>query len=503
MSEILAQLFQGFTVALDPINIFAVVVGGIMGVIVGGLPGLGSVAGVALLLPLTFKMNPTTAVIMLAGIYYGNMFGGSISAILLNIPGDSPAVMTAVDGYQLARQGKAGKALYTAFFASFIGGMIGAVILTFLGPALAFVGLRFGPAEFTSLILFALMSVGWLLGENPAKGIIATGIGLLLSTIGVDMIQGLPRFTFGMVNLTAGIPFIPTVIGIFGFAQVLKLLSAGYEIGQTTMVTARLSIRDSFLSIKEWAEVSFTIVRGSLIGFFVGLLPGSGATMASFMAYIAEMRLNKHPERLGKGALAGVAAPESANNAASMGAFAPLLSLGIPGSGTTAILLGGLMMWGLAPGPLLFKEAPEFVWGLMASMYVGDIAVLLLCVLLVPFLAYIPRVPKAILAPTTIALCVLGSFSVNNSIFDIWFMVFMGVVGYFMDRLQFPTPPLVLALVLAPRLQTAFRQALMISPGGSPTIFITKPISLAFLLAAIVMVTLPMLIKKRKDSPSA
>jgi putative tricarboxylic transport membrane protein len=269
------------------------------------------------------------------------------------------------------------------------------------------------------------------------------------------------------------------------------------------MVTARLSIRDSLLSIKEWAEVSFTVVRSSLIGFFVGLLPGSGATMASFMAYIAEMRLNKHPERLGKGALAGVAAPESANNAASMGAFAPLLSLGIPGSGTTALLLGGLMMWGLAPGPLLFREAPEFVWGLMASMYVGDIAVLLLCVLLVPFLAYIPRVPKAILAPTTIALCVLGSFSVNNSIFDIWFMVFMGVVGYFMDRLQFPTPPLVLALVLAPRLQTAFRQALMISPGGSPMIFITKPISLAFLLAAIVMVTLPVLIKKKKDSPSA
>lgn len=223
--------------------------------------------------------------------------------------------------------------------------------------------------------------------------------------------------------------------------------------------------------------------------------------MASFMAYIAEMRLNKHPERFGKGALAGVAAPESANNAASIGAFAPLLSLGIPGSGTTALLLGGLMMWGLAPGPLLFKEAPEFVWGLIASMYVGDMVVLLLCVLLVPFLAYIPRVPKAILVPTTIALCVLGSFSVNNSIFDIWFMVFMGVVGYFMDRLQFPTPPVVLALVLAPRLQTAFRQALMISPGGSPMIFITKHISLAFLLAAIVMVVLPMLIKKRKDSP--
>lgn len=502
MSEIFAQLLYGFTTALDPINIFAVVVGGIMGIIVGGLPGLGSVAGVALLLPLTFKMNPTTAVIMLAGIYYGNMFGGSISAILLNIPGDSPAVMTAVDGYQLARQGKAGKALYAAFFASFIGGMIGAVILTFLGPALAFVGLRFGPAEFTTLILFALMSVGWLLGENPAKGVMATGIGLLLSTIGVDMIQGLPRFTFGMVNLTAGVPFIPTVIGIFGFAQVLKLL-IGRKESQAMTVTARISIRDSFLSIKEWAEVAFTIVRCAFIGFFVGLLPGSGSTMASFMAYIAEMRLNKHPERLGKGALAGVAAPESANNAASIGAFAPLLSLGIPGSGTTALLLGGLMMWGLTPGPLLFREAPEFVWSLMASMYVGDAVVLAICVLLVPFLTYIPRIPTAILAPTTTALCILGSFSVNNSIFDIWFMLFMGIVGYFMDRLQFPTPPLVLALVLAPRLQTAFRQALMTSPGGSLKIFIMKPISLAFLLATVVVIVLPVLINKKRGNPPA
>jgi len=498
MSEIFVQLLQGFTVALDPINIFAVVIGGLMGVVVGGLPGLGSVAGVALLLPLTFKMNPTTAVIMLAGIYYGNMFGGSISAILLNIPGDSPAVMTAIDGYQLSRQGKAGKALYAAFFASFIGGMIGAVILTFLGPALAFVGLRFGPAEFTSLILFALMSVGWLLGDNPVKGIMATGIGLLLSTIGVDMIQGLPRFTFGMVNLTAGVPFIPTVIGIFGFAQVLKLL-VGHGKSQTTALTARISIRDSLLSVKEWAEISFTIVRNGIIGFFVGLLPGSGSTMASFMAYIAEMRLNKHPERMGKGALAGVAAPEAANNAASIGAFAPLLSLGIPGSGTTALLLGGLMMWGLTPGPLLFKEAPEFVWSLMASIYLGDAVVLILCVLLVPFLTYIPRVPTAILAPTTIALCVLGSFSVSNSIFDVWFMLFMGVVGYFMNRLDFPTPPLALALVLAPRLQTAFRQALMIS-GGSPMIFITKPISLAFLVAAVVMMIFPMLVKKKKDN---
>jgi putative tricarboxylic transport membrane protein len=499
--DILSNLVTGFGQALLPVNIFFALAGGVMGVIVGALPGLGSIAGVALLLPLTFKLNPTSAIIMLAGIYYGNMFGGSISAILINIPGDSPAVMTALDGNQLAKQGRAGQALFMAFSASFFGGLIGIIILTVLGPFLAFVGLKFGPPEFAALIVLALTSIGWLLGDNPIKGVLAGASGLLIATIGVDMIEGLPRFTFGLVGLSSGVPFIPFVIGLFGLAQVVLMLAHPEEFrADETQPSTRLSLRSSLPSVKDWAASAWTILRSAVLGFYIGLLPGSGATTAAFLSYVAEKRLSKHPERLGQGAIEGVAASEAANNAASMGAFAPLLSLGIPGSGTTAILLGGLMMWGLTPGPLLFREAPEFVWGLIASMYVGNLLAAITCIVAIPVLVYVLRVPRAVMAPVIVVICILGAYSVNNSIFDLWVMLFSGVLGYFLNRLKFPIPAMVLSVVLGPRLMTSIRQSFMMSHGAA-SIFITRPISLTLLLLAVLLTAGPAIagvIRKRR-----
>jgi putative tricarboxylic transport membrane protein len=315
------------------------------------------------------------------------------------------------------------------------------------------------------------------------------------------MIQGQPRFTFGLVNLSAGVPFIPFVIGLFGLSQVMLMLARPEEFTGGEQLYQKLSLKDSLLAWAEWLRCAWTIVRSAVLGFYIGLLPGSGATTAAFLSYIAAKRLSKHPERLGKGALEGVAASEAANNAASIGAFAPLLSLGIPGSGTTAILLGGLMMWGLTPGPLLFKEAPQFVWGLIASMYVGNLLVALTCILSIPFLIYVLKVPRSALAPIIVTVCILGAYSVNNSVFDLWVMVFAGLLGYFMNRFSFPIPALVLSLVLGPRLQTSIRQSFMISH-GSAAIFLTRPISLTLLLIAVFLTLLPALSAWHKKRPA-
>ncbi|WP_347487773.1 tripartite tricarboxylate transporter permease [Desulfoscipio sp. XC116] len=500
--DIINQLMLGFSQALLPFNILMAFLGGAMGVIVGALPGLGSVAGVALLLPLTFKMDPTAAIIMLAGIYYGNMFGGSISAILINIPGDSPCVMTALDGNQLAKKGRAGHALFMAFTASFFGGLLGIVTLTVVGPALASLGLKFGPAEFTALILMALTSIGWLLGDNPIKGVISAAVGLLIATIGTDLIEGMTRFTFGSANLASGVSFIPMVIGLFGLSQVMLMIARPNEFPIDKV--PKVSLRNSIPPVGEYLRGLWTSLRSGVLGFYIGLLPGSGATTAAFLSYIAEKRLNKHPERLGKGALEGVAASEAANNAASIGSFAPLLSLGIPGSGTSALLLGGLMMFGLMPGPLLFSEAPEFVWGLIASMYVGNFLVALTCILAIPLFVYILKIPRAVMAPVIVSICILGSYSVNNNMFDLWVMLFFGFIGYFMNRFQFPIPALILSVVLGPRLMTSMRQAFMISH-GEIGIFFTSTISLTLIIITVALIAFPTLnafLKKRKAAAS-
>jgi putative tricarboxylic transport membrane protein len=490
--ENLQLLLSGFGTALTVQNLLAAIFGGLIGIVVGAMPGLGSLTGVALLLPLTFKMDPTTGIIMLAAIYYANMFGGSFSAILINIPGDSPAVMTALDGYPLTQQGRAGKALFTASFSSFIGGTIGIILLTALGPVLARIGLAFGPAEQASLILFALTSIGWLLGDDPLKGLLTTTFGLMLATIGVDQQLGQIRFTFGSVNLLSGVSFIPMVIGMFGFSQVMEMMLCKNDYDE--LACTKLTIKESLLKGFEIKSIIPTVFRSGFLGNFVGLLPGAGATTGSFFAYILEKKVGRERKNLGKGVISGVAAAEAANNAAAAGAFAPLLALGIPGSGTAAVLLGGLMMWGLRPGPLLFKEASDFVWGLIASMYIGNVIVFIVSLAIIPFLVKLLRIPTAILTPLIAVICIVGSYSVNNSMFDVWFMLIAGIIAYLFKTFDYPIAPLLLAFVLTPRLEQTFRQAFELS-NGNPAIFFKSPIALTFIVLIVAFVVSPLVLK--------
>lgn len=487
-----AMLFEGFSIAFQFSNLIAALIGSVLGIIVGAMPGIGAVTGVSLLLPMTFKLNPTTAIIMLAGIYYGNMFGGAYSATLLNIPGDSPAVMTALDGYQLTRQGKAGKSLFAGNLASFIGGTIGIIFLTIFGPLLAEIGLKFGPAEVAMLIFLALTSIGWLLGDDPVKGLIASGIGVLISTIGIDGASGLPRFSFGNMNLISGISFIPLVIGMFGFSQVMEMMLPSTETFDSSL--QKLSLRESILDRSEIKRILLPSLRSSVLGNFIGFLPGAGGTTASFLAYVLEKKVGKNKDLMGKGAIEGVAASEAANNAAAAGAFVPLLALGIPGSATTAVLLGGLMMWGLRPGPLLFETNPDFVWGLISSMYIGNIVCLLAGMAIIPFLMSFLKIPKKVMAPIIVVICLVGAYSVNNNMFDVWFMIFAGIGAFYLKKLDFPIPPILLAFVLAPRFEISIRQALAIS-NGNAMIFLQKPISLGLLIFTFALLVSPLVMK--------
>ncbi|MCG7601090.1 tripartite tricarboxylate transporter permease [Halomonas sp. McH1-25] len=498
--DILQSLLQGFATSLSFSNILAALIGAGLGIVIGAIPGLGSVTGVALLLPLTFQMDPITGIIMLGALYYGCMYGGSYSAILLNIPGDAPAVVTALDGYPLSQKGLAGKALFTANLSSFIGGTVGIIMLTFLGPVLAKVGLLFGPAEIAALILLALCSIGWLLGDNPGKGLISTFLGILLSTIGLGLAFGQPRFTFDSMYLLNGISFIPLVIGMFGFSQVLDMMVNRIN---TSGLTDKLGLRDSLLDRKEVLRVLPVSLRSGVLGNLVGILPGAGATTGSFLAYVMEKKVGRRGQDLGKGEIEGVAASEAGNNAAAAGSFAPLLSLGIPGSGTSAVLLGGLMMWGLQPGPLLFQQNADFVWGLISSMYLGNVMAVLAALAIIPFLVKLLRVPHAILIPVIAVVCVVGSYSVNNSMFDVWFMLGSGVVAYFMSVAKYPVAPLLLAFVLTPRLETSLRQALDISR-GDPMIFFNSPIAVTLLSLILLFVLYPLakslFLRSRKKS---
>ena len=485
-------LLNGIMTAFEPINLLAAFSGAIMGLLVGAIPGIGSLAGTALLLPLTFKMNPTAAIIMLSALYYSNMYGGSFSAILLNIPGDSPAVMTALDGHPLAKQGKAGKALFIAIVSSFVGGMIGIVLLSILGPILSNVGLLFGPVEMTSLYIFALTSIGWLLGEQPIKGLIMTMLGVLLATVGVDAHLGQARFTFNNVNLLSGISFIPLVIGSFGLSQVFETINSGNKAAELEI--KKITLKESMLSKQEMKTIAPVAIRSGLLGTFVGLLPGSGATAAAFISYIFQSKVSKDPSSFGKGNIEGLAAAEAANNAASIGSFAPMLTLGIPGSGTSAILLGGLMMWGLRPGPLLFTESPDFVWGLIGSMYIGNIICLFVAALCVPFLMNILKVPKQIMIPVITIISVVGTYSVNNSMFDVFLMIGVGVSAYALILAKYPLAPMLLAFVLTPRLETSIRQSFDIGKSDI-SIFIQKPISLGLLICTVIFIFAPIVVK--------
>jgi putative tricarboxylic transport membrane protein len=497
--EVFQSLISGFSVALTFENFLAALIGAILGIVVGGLPGLGAVTGVALLLPLTFNMDPTTGIIMLAGIYYGCMYGGSYTAILVNIPGESSAITTALDGYPLAKKGLAGKALFTSNMSSFIGGTIGIIFLSFMGPFLAKIGLLFGPPEIACIILLALFSISMLFGENRRKGLIAAFVGILLATIGVDAMTGQSRFTFGELNLLSGISVIPLIIGMFGFAQVIELMAQKVNAND---VNAKITLKESFLNKKEMKRIFFPSVRTGILGSFVGIIPGAGATTGSMFSYILEKRIGKNRKEMGKGALEGVAASESGNNATAVGAFAPMLSLGIPSSGTTAVLLSGLIMWGLQPGPMLFKSNPDFVWGLISSMYIGNIISLLASLAIIPLLIYFIRIPNAILIPIITILCIIGGYTEQNNMFDVWVVLVAGAIAFIMSIYHYPIAPLLMAFVLTPMFETSIRQSFNIS-NGDPSIFLRGPITITVLMLVVLLLISPIfkkLLKKKNNN---
>lgn len=487
--ENIELLIKGFAIALTPLNIGAAFLGAILGLVVGAMPGIGSLAGVALLLPLTYKFNPTTAIIMLGALYYSNMYGGSFSAILLNIPGDSPAVMTALDGYPMAKKKKRpGQALFTANMASFLGGSIGIIILTFAGPALADIGLKFGPSEMTAILLIAMTSISWLVGENPIKGILITMLGILVASIGMDTLSGAPRYDFGNMYLLGGIPFTPFVIGTVGFSQVISLINERNK-PIDEKVDSKLSIKGSMLTRHDFKRLLPPAIRSGFLGTFVGVLPGAGATTGSFMGYAMQKKF-KNEEPLGTGAIEGIAACEAANNAAAAGAFAPLLALGIPGSGTGAVLLGGLMMWGLNPGPLLFQNEPDFAWGLISSLFLSNIITLAIAIMVIPFLTKIITVPTRYMIPIITVVCVVGAYSTTYSMFGVFVMLVSGIISYLLQKNDYPSAPMLLAFVLAPLLESNMRKSFMIS-GGSLSIFFTRPITLFLVLIFLALIIVP------------
>lgn len=491
MLETLQNLLMGFSVATSITNILAALLGAILGLLVGAMPGIGSLTGVALLLPITFKFNPVTAIIMLGAIYYANMFGGAYSAILINVPGDSPAIMTAMDGYAMAKRGEAGKALQISNITSFVGGVIGTVILVFLGPSLATMGLKFGPSEMAAMMLVAMTSISWLVGENPVKGVVATCLGMMIATMGVDGITGNVRYDFGNVYLLGGINFIPLVIGFIGLAQVFEMAEGRSE-AQPIISEEKMGIRGGLLSRSDIRRITGPTVWSSLFGTFVGFLPGAGATTASFLSYAMQKKFGKNEEELGTGAIEGLAAAEASNNAAAAGAFGPLLSLGIPGSGTTAVLLGGLMLWGLNPGPMLFASEPEFAWGLIASLFISNLVALFIAMISIPLMAKVIRVPTGVMIPAIVTICFVGAYATTNSMFGVVIMIIGGILGYLFQKNDYPVAPLLLAYVLSSSLEINVRRALVISK-GSLSIFFTRPITLVLMIVFFIFILTPVI----------
>jgi len=436
---------------------------------------------VAILIPITFGMNPTTAIITMAGVYYGAMFGGATTSILLNVPGESASVMTCIDGHELAKQGRPGPALGMASMSSFTGGTFAVVLLTFLAPPLASFAVSFGPPEYFALTFMGLTLVTSLGGDSPLKGIISGILGLLVACIGIDAQSGVARFTFGIMYTLDGIGFIGVAVGLFALSEILENMEAPME---TMISKTKLRFRTLFPNLQDWKNSWVTIIRGSFIGFFIGILPGAGATIASFMSYAAAKKFSKRPEKFGTGAIEGVAAPESANNAAAGGAMVSLLTLGIPGSATTAVLLGALLIHGMRPGPLLFSSNPEFVWGLIASMYIGNVMLIIQNMPMIGLWVRMLKVPYKILMPLIITISAVGVFATDNNIADVWVMVIFGVLGYIMRKMKYPAAPLVLALVLGPMVEMSLRQSLTISH-GNVGIFFTRPISAVLSVFAI------------------
>jgi putative tricarboxylic transport membrane protein len=488
MLESLHHLLDGFAIATTADNLFYCLIGAIVGTIVGVLPGLGPIAGIALLIPATYGLNATSAIIMLAGIYYGAMYGGSTTSILINVPGETASVITCIDGYQMAKKGRAGQALAIVAIGSFVAGTLGIFGLVFLAPPLAEAALAFGPPEFFSLMVFGFIVLSNVTGKSLLKSLMMAVVGLIIGTVGLDPVTGLARFTFGSTYLLGGIEFVAVAIGLFGIGEVLANVAQPAETLEQKVLVPRL--RDLYPTLQDLKQSIGAILRGAGIGFGVGLVPGPAPVIATYASYKVEKAVADHPEEFGKGAIQGVAGPESANNSACQAAFIPLFVLGIPFAPPTAILLGALLIHGVTPGPMMISQHPQLFWGVIASMYIGNFILLLLNLPFVPLFANILRTPKKVLLPLVILFCITGMYTVNNSVADIWTMLAFGAMGYLMQKWDYSGAPLLLALVLGPKMEVAFRQALMISH-GSFSIFTQRPVSLIFLLATLLFLVMP------------
>lgn len=485
--DIAAGLVHGFAVALQPVNLWWCFVGVLLGTVVGILPGLGPPATIAMLLPLTALMNPAGAIIMLAGIYYGAKYGGSTTSILLNVPGESASVVTCIDGYQLARKGRAGPALGIAAIASFIAGTFGVLALMLVAPPLARLALAFSSPEYFALMTLGLAMVVLLAGRSMVKALLAMLLGLWLAGIGTDVFTSTSRFTFGRMELLSGIDFVVVAIGVFAIGEVLVNMEAREE---PQALPVPKGLRNLLPNMQDMRDCRFAFANGSIIGFLIGVLPGAGSTIASFISYGVEKAFSRRRGEFGTGVIEGVAAPEGANNSETGGALVPLLTLGIPGSGTTAILLAALVLWGFKPGPLFISENPSMFWGLVASMYIGNMMLLVLNLPLVPLFAQVLRAPVYVLYPIIIALSVVGVYSVSGSMFDLALLAGFGLLGYLMRKLDYPSAPLILGLVLGGAMERALRQSLMMSE-GSLAILVSRPISAAMLAGAVLILLVP------------
>ena len=491
MMEILTLLFNGFVVAFEPLNLMLIILGCAVGLFIGAMPGLGSVNGVAILLPMTFLVPPTGAIIFLGAIYYGAMYGGAISSIMLGIPGASTAVATTFDGRPMALQGKADKALVAAAAASFIGGSIGVVLFTLFAPPLAEIALTFGAPEIFALMLMAFATFIGLGSDDIPKTFFSIFIGLVFGAVGLDIVSGEPRLIFfDIPGFFHGINFLVLAIGIYGIAEMLWTIEISQ--GDVMISQATVNFRRIMRAIWELTRTWKTMIMGSFLGYFVGILPAAGATPGSLMAYGVAKNMSREPETYGKGNINGVVAPESANNAASTGAMLPMLTLGIPGSPTTAILLGGMVIWGLEPGPLVFTDHPDFVWGFIASLYAANLFSLLINIAFIPAFIWVLKLPFTILAPVIFILCIVGGFVPTLDMHDVWLMLIFGLVGYMMRKLNYPMAPAVLAIVLGPLAEPALRQSLLIS-GGSFSIFFNRPFAAVIMVIAVVLLVLPLL----------
>jgi len=495
MVETFNSLMSGFAVAFQPQVLVYAFAGCIIGTLVGMMPGLGPLAGISLLLPATFGLNPIIAIVLLAGVYYGAMYGGSTTSILMRIPGEAASVMTCVDGYEMTKNGRAGPALAIAAIGSFFAGTVGVIGLMLLAPTLASFALRFGPPEYTALLLMGLFVLAYMSGGSMLKTLAMAVLGLLMGMIGIDAMSGYTRFSFGIVELGDGVGIVPVAVGLFGISEIL--LTAGQS---EPPKVQRPKLRELIPSKEEFRNSVGAIGRGSLLGFMIGIIPGSAHIISSFVSYGIERRMSKHPERFGNGAIEGVAGPESANNAAATGAFVPMLALGIPTSPVTAVMIAAIMVHGITPGPLLIQEQPDLFWGFVASMYVGNVVLLILNLPLVGLFVNLLRIPYAYMYPCILAFCILGCYSVNNSLIDVWIMLAMGGVGYVLRKFEYDLAPVALGLVLGPMLELSLRQSLALS-GGSYGIFLERPIALTMfgLGILLLLIALKPLFFKSKD----